>query len=1032
MLPLFLASLGAQTAPQDLDSLVRPADPPEANLPLDPAKLSASGIRPVTDKSTLEKLFARTGDRTAPTAVPFGPGCTIPTCTGTDEQEPCGTDSNNGCVADFCDDAAFVDATAGGTWCGTAWADAGLRDLDYYSIDVGNISTISVTLNSAFPSELYLVESVGGAANCDGLLVTDLVNGGSCSPISINRTVVAGTYYVVIATGDAAGPIFDGIPCGASPGQNDYQVDISINSADCLTCTGTPEADACGADTNAGCNAATPPGPAASDYEVVAAPDTICGTIRTFIDPTTGGQLRDLDWFDISALVTNPTTDLSIELNSEFPGTVLIVRDDGGLADCMNLVLVAETLSAGCVPSTEVVTLSQGNTYYAIVTSADQFGPLFTGIGDCTDPANEYSVTFSTAASSCPPDCALVPSGTVDEMEACGTSVNPACSSPTAPPAGPYSLINLGDTVTGTTWADSGTRDVDWYRFTATQPGTITYTVESEVPVLVQLFTDEPAAGILDDCTQFFAFPASEVPGDCTQQTFSFNLNPNAALGFSEYALVVTPAEAGAGIFSGYPCACDFNYNLTFSTLGQTCLFPAGLCDSDCSTGDLVFPLTAQGNTGYDDVILTFTDVDGNVVGTANSGPVAVGAQFTVTFTPPSDGAYQVDFEVLCTGGGTDMAGCVASVYTFVPGTTDLVFDGQGPDGCTDSTQALVDALQANGRTVTVVDNLFQAIDGYDCLTQADNVWVSMGTFPNNFPILAGEGIALNTGVTAGDFNVFLEGGDIWGFDAPTAFFDVDGVEGLEADGNVILDGDDSLLALDGFAGTTVDTSGLGSPVIYEQDNRNISFNGGDDFFDQLIAGPNDLPVGSNTEIIWANADPLAPYGVGVAKAGPASTDGRVICHSFEFGGFTGDKNELMNRYLTFFAGSGGGEDCSNGIDDDGDMLIDCADSDCVGSPACPGLIRGDVNTDSLINIGDAIYLLGNLFPPSGSTANVINCDDAADANDDGLINIGDAIFLLGNLFPPMGSSPNVIPPPNSCGPDTTNPLGCVTFSPCP
>ena len=89
MLPLFLASLGAQTAPQDLDSLVRPADPPEANLPLDPAKLSASGIRPVTDKSTLEKLFARTGDRTAPTAVPFGRGCTIPTCTGTDEQEPC-------------------------------------------------------------------------------------------------------------------------------------------------------------------------------------------------------------------------------------------------------------------------------------------------------------------------------------------------------------------------------------------------------------------------------------------------------------------------------------------------------------------------------------------------------------------------------------------------------------------------------------------------------------------------------------------------------------------------------------------------------------------------------------------------------------------------------------------------------------------------------------------------------------------------------------------------------------------------------
>jgi len=56
---------------------------------------------------------------------------------------------------------------------------------------------------------------------------------------------------------------------------------------------------------------------------------------------------------------------------------------------------------------------------------------------------------------------------------------------------------------------------------------------------------------------------------------------------------------------------------------------------------------------------------------------------------------------------------------------------------------------------------------------------------------------------------------------------------------------------------------------------------------------------------------------------------------------------------------------------------------------------RGDTNSDSAINIGDAVFVLGFLF--SGGAAPV--CSDAADVNDDGSLNIADAVALLAFLF---------------------------------
>ncbi len=125
--------------------------------------------------------------------------------------------------------------------------------------------------------------------------------------------------------------------------------------------------------------------------------------------------------------------------------------------------------------------------------------------------------------------------------------------------------------------------------------------------------------------------------------------------------------------------------------------------------------------------------------------------------------------------------------------------------------------------------------------------------------------------------------------------------------------------------------------------------------------------------------------------------------------------------------GSGGPtptEICDNGVDDDGDMLTDCADPDCASDANCVSgnqFRRGDVNGDAALNIADAIALLGFLF--SGAAAP--GCLDAGDVNDDGSNNIADAIALLGFLFSGAAEPPA---PGSSCGfdPTDTDPLDCA------
>jgi hypothetical protein len=84
-----------------------------------------------------------------------------------------------------------------------------------------------------------------------------------------------------------------------------------------------------------------------------------------------------------------------------------------------------------------------------------------------------------------------------------------------------------------------------------------------------------------------------------------------------------------------------------------------------------------------------------------------------------------------------------------------------------------------------------------------------------------------------------------------------------------------------------------------------------------------------------------------------------------------------------------------------------------------PQFIRGDVNRDSLLDIGDVIFHLSYTF--SGGPQPL--CLDAGDANDDGHSNVSDAIFLLSYHF---AGGPAPWPPFPGPGPDATSDnIGC-------
>lgn len=91
-----------------------------------------------------------------------------------------------------------------------------------------------------------------------------------------------------------------------------------------------------------------------------------------------------------------------------------------------------------------------------------------------------------------------------------------------------------------------------------------------------------------------------------------------------------------------------------------------------------------------------------------------------------------------------------------------------------------------------------------------------------------------------------------------------------------------------------------------------------------------------------------------------------------------------------------------------------------------PSFIRGDANSDSGVDLGDAIWLLNFVFQGGAAPP----CEKAGDTNGDQILDVGDAIFLISFIFSDGVDPPAPYP---SCGVDVApSPLCCLQSSSCP
>ena len=127
--------------------------------------------------------------------------CVLPSTTGS-ETEACGTDSNGGC------DAAGTTASAqaitlGSSISGKFWADAGVRDIDWYTVTVAADTTATVNLYSASNAVAFIFP--GDPCSPLGAIAS---GSGSCPTIATG-CLSPGIYSIAVATAN-----FTDNPCG--------------------------------------------------------------------------------------------------------------------------------------------------------------------------------------------------------------------------------------------------------------------------------------------------------------------------------------------------------------------------------------------------------------------------------------------------------------------------------------------------------------------------------------------------------------------------------------------------------------------------------------------------------------------------------------------------------------------------------------------------------------------------------------------------------------------------------------------------
>ncbi len=150
------------------------------------------------------------------------------------EAEACGDSTNNACVRTPPSSTAVGTIACGQTIFGSAWANGGSRDLDYYQFTLAQAGTVNLSLQAEFGALMAIATIAGG--DCANLAIVSSTAPSACQTGTLSAALAAGTYYLIVAPAT-----FSGYACGTN---NDYILSMGI---------GTPMA-ASATPTSAGCN----------------------------------------------------------------------------------------------------------------------------------------------------------------------------------------------------------------------------------------------------------------------------------------------------------------------------------------------------------------------------------------------------------------------------------------------------------------------------------------------------------------------------------------------------------------------------------------------------------------------------------------------------------------------------------------------------------------------------------------------------------------------------------------------------------
>ncbi|MCI0405535.1 MAG: hypothetical protein L0Z48_12360 [candidate division Zixibacteria bacterium] len=284
-----------------------------------------------------------------PGAVAEGEACYLP---GLDV-------TNGGCNSS---PEVFSLVNCGDTICGTAEAESGIRDTDWYLHRFTSDTIVTWKVVAEFPPAIFILDVTAG---CAGLNILAFNSGNACDTVQLTADLSAGDYVFFVAPN-----VFDGFACVDGPHDYVAWLDCVPNCAQCPL-SGIAEGEPCleTDDTfNGGCNSAPPV------YSPINIGDTVCGT--AFINDT----LRDTDWYEKVLVESTVVRWCAV---AEFPVNLFTLDGTGG---CGGLVLRKFASADSCDTATIIDTLPPGTFWFFVAPDFAASGGYF-----CADGPHKYT-----------------------------------------------------------------------------------------------------------------------------------------------------------------------------------------------------------------------------------------------------------------------------------------------------------------------------------------------------------------------------------------------------------------------------------------------------------------------------------------------------------------------------------------------------------------------------------------------------------------------------------------------------------------